>query len=233
MKALILAGGEGTRLRPITYEMPKPMIPVNGKPLLQHIIEKVRDAGLDEIVLCIGYMGHVIENYFGDGSKFGTKITYVKEDEPMGTAGPLKLAKKHLDSTFLYLNGDIMSTADIKDLIKTHLSLGGKATMALFEVEDPSRFGVAAMDGSRIVKFIEKPKKEEAPTRLINAGMIVLEPDVIDLMEKDKGQIEVLIYPKLLEKGQLNGWVFSGMWYDLGTWESYGAALKEIRGIKK
>ncbi len=227
MKAIILCGGFGTRLRPITYEMPKSMAPINKKPILHHLIEKLKKAGIEDIILSVGYLGYMIENYFGDGSGFGVNIKYVKEDEPMGTGGAVKLAKKYLNETFVYVNGDIYTDLDFSDIIKTHIKEGAKATMALYEVEDPSRFGIAVMDGGRIVTFIQKPKKEEAVSRLINAGVIVMSPDVLDLI-KDKGDIDMMVYPELCRKKQMFGHIFSGCWYDLGTWESYTEALELV-----
>ncbi|MFC2154104.1 sugar phosphate nucleotidyltransferase [Candidatus Altiarchaeota archaeon] len=143
-KAVILAGGEGTRMRPFTYEMPKALIPVKGKPLLQHIIDLLRKYEIREIIISTGYLGEKIKEYFGNGSKFGVNITYLEEKEPLGTAGPLKLGKKLLNEPFLMFNGDVLANIDLYDMMRLHDENNAVATIALTPVEDPSRLATAS-----------------------------------------------------------------------------------------
>ena len=228
-KAIILVGGEGTRLRPYTYELPKALLPIHGKPMVQHVMDLLKSHGVTEMYLAVGYKGEMIKDYFGDGSKLGVSIKYIVEKTPLGTAGPLRLAKKYLDETFFIVWGDILSQIDLSDFAHFHKNSDALATVALTTVEDPSRFGVASMKGSRIVEFIEKPSKEDAPSNLINAGMAILEPEVIDnyVPEKGKAMVEYDIYPKLAKDGKLNGYPFQGQWFDTGTHEAYERAIKE------
>jgi NDP-sugar pyrophosphorylase family protein len=231
-RAIILAGGKGTRMRPFTYEMPKPMIPVQGKPLLQHIIELIRKYEIRKITLSTGYMGDKIREYFGNGSKFGVDITYVEEKEEMGTAGALHLMEDSLSGPFIMFNGDILANIDLHDFIVFHRENKAAATIALTPVEDPSRFGVANLRGNRILEFIEKPKAGTVKSKLINAGVYVMEPEVLDYIPKGRSMMEVDVFPKLAKEGRLFGYPFDGQWFDTGTHEAYERAIKEWRGIK-
>ncbi|MCX6812096.1 MAG: nucleotidyltransferase family protein [Candidatus Berkelbacteria bacterium] len=228
-KAIILVGGEGTRLRPFTFELPKAMLPVQGKPMVLHVIEQLKIHGISEIILAIGYKGHKIREYFGDGHQFGLNIKYVVEDKPLGTAGPLRLAKKYLTESFFIVWGDILSHLDLTDLMYFHKEHGGLATVALTTVSDPSRYGVAMMNGNKIVGFIEKPKLEEAPSKLINSGLAIMEPEIIEkyVPKRGKAMVEYDIYPRLAADGKLFGYPFQGQWFDTGTHESYEKAIKE------
>ncbi len=228
-KAIIMVGGKGTRLRPYTYEMPKALLPIQGKPMLVHVIEMLKSHGVDDIVLAIRYKGEQIKEYFGDGSRFGIKIRYVKETKPLGTAGPLRLAKKYLDDTFFLVWGDILSDVDLTDFMHFHKNNEGLATIALTTVDDVSRYGVASLKGSQIVGFVEKPKKKDAPSNLINSGLALFEPEIIDNYVPKKGQamVETDVYPKLAEEGKLYGYHFEGQWFDTGTHEAYEKAIKE------
>jgi len=230
-KAVILAGGKGTRMRPLTYEMPKPMIPLKGKPLVQHIIELCRKYEVREIIMSIGYMGDKIRDHFGDGSHLGVDIKYVNEDEELGTAGPLLLAKEHLTGPFLMFNGDVLSDIDLGDLISFHAEQNALATIALTQVQDTSSFGVARLKGHRIVGFVEKPKGGE-DSKLINAGVYVLEPEVLDYIPKGKSMLERDVFPKLSDEGKLYGYPFDGQWFDTGTPEAYERAIKNWKGIR-
>jgi NDP-sugar pyrophosphorylase family protein len=230
-KAVILAGGRGTRMRPFTYEMPKPMIPVQGKPLLQHIIELLRRYEIRDIILSTGYMGDKIREYFGNGSKFGVDLNYVAEENEMGTAGSLGLMEDLLKGTFLMFNGDILANIDLHDLVAFHSENDALATIALTPVKDPSRFGVARLRGNRILEFIEKPETN-LRSKLINAGVYVLEPKVIDLIPEGKAMMETDVFPKLAEEHKLYGYPFDGQWFDTGTHEAYERAIKDWNGIK-
>ncbi len=229
-KAVILAGGRGTRMRPFTYEMPKPMIPLQGKPLVQHIIELLRKYDIRDITLSIGYMGDKIIQYFGNGANFGVDISYVSEDEELGTAGCLNLMKESLDETFVMFNGDILANIKMRDFISFHRDNNALATIALTPVHDPSRFGVANLRGNRILEFIEKPK-EAVNSKLINAGVYVLEPEVLEYIPEGRSMMETDVFPKLAEKGKLFGYPFDGQWFDTGTHEAYERAIKDWRGV--
>lgn len=225
-KAFILAGGQGTRLRPITYEIPKPMIPIKGRPLLEHTINLLRKYDIREIIISIGYLGEKIKEYFGNGSKFGVTIHYIEEKEPMGTAGPLKLARKMLDTTFLMLNGDNVFNLDLVQMYRFHKKENASATIALTAVEDPSRYGVTRMNGAKIIEFLEKPQRWES--NLINAGVYILEPEALDLIPEGFSKIETDVFPVIASRNKLCGYPFEGYWKDLGTLESYEEALKDF-----
>ena len=227
---MILAAGKGTRVRPLTNEMPKPMIPVKGKPLIQHIIELCRKHEIREIILSIGYLGEKIREHFGDGSHLGVDITYIEEDEEMGTAGPLKLAKKMLDGPFLMFNGDVLSDVNLQDMIAFHNEQSGMATIALTQVEDTSSFGVIRLLGNKVVGFVEKPKGQE-DSKLINAGVYVLEPEILNYIPEGKAMLEKDVFPKLTDEGKLFGYPFDGQWFDTGTPEAYEEAIKNWGGV--
>jgi len=228
-KAIILVGGEGTRLRPFTYELPKALLPIQGKPMVLHVLEQLNLHGVTDIVMAIGYKGEKIKEYFTDGHQFGLDIKYVTENKPLGTAGPLRLAKKYLTETFYIVWGDILSHLDLTNFAHFHREYGGLATVALTTVSDPSRYGVTVLNGNKIVGFVEKPKKDEAPSNLINSGMAIMEPEVIDryVPKKGKAMVEYDVYPKLAKEGELFGYPFQGQWFDIGTYEAYEKAIKE------
>jgi len=228
--AFILAGGKGTRMRPFTYEIPKPLIPVQGKPLLQHILDLLRKYEIRDVIISTGYMCDKIKEYFGNGSKFGFDITYVEEKEELGTAGALNLSRDLIKDAFLMFNGDVLTNIDLHDFIDFHSKNDGLATIALTPVNNPSRFGVADLKGDRIMKFIEKPKHHIS--NLINAGVYALEPEVLDYVPKGKAMMETDVFPKLADKGLLYAYPFEGQWFDTGTHESYENAIKNWKPIK-
>jgi mannose-1-phosphate guanylyltransferase len=218
MKAVILAGGLGTRLRPITYTIPKPLMPIVGKPLVARVIDAL-PASVDTVILAISYMRDAVADCFRV-TDMGRKIIIVNETTPLGTGGALKNVAEHLDSTFIAMNGDCLSSIDLKALVKTHREQGGIGTIALWEVDDPSAYGVVAMDPSmRIQEFQEKPPKGEAKSHLINAGYYVFEPDILDYIGKGPVSIEREVFPVVLDVG-LFGSRFDGYWVDCGTRES-------------
>ncbi len=229
--AVILAGGKGTRLRPITYEIPKALIPVKGKTLTEHLFDLFKKYGIKNIILSVGYKKEKIKNFFDTGSFFGVNISYVEEDLPLGTAGPLKLAKSRLSKTFIVSNGDELKNIDLEKMYRLHLNKKALATIALTTVEDPSQYGVAKLDGSKILEFVEKPKKGKAPSKLINAGLYMIEPEVIDMIPDGFAMLEKDVFPKLAKMGKLFGYPFSGQWFDTGNMERWERALKEWKGI--
>src|SRR5215213_6703064 len=185
MQALILAGGKGTRLRPLTVYTPKPIVPILNRPLLSYQLEALRRAEIAEITLSLSYQPDKIEQVIGAGSEYGVKITYVTEPSPMGTAGAYKFAARS-DSTTLVFNGDIVTDVDINDIMRYHVQKRADVTIALAPVENPGAYGlVQTDDDGRVIKFLEKPKPEEARSigvNTINAGIYILEPAILDLL---------------------------------------------------
>jgi NDP-sugar pyrophosphorylase family protein len=230
-KAFIIAGGKGTRLKPITDEIAKPLIPVHGRPVLEHVLDLFAKHGIKDVIISVGYKGDQIRQHLGDGRKYGLSIVYVEEREPLGTAGPLRLARHLLTDTFVMCNADELKNIDLQDMFLHHRESGAQATIALTTVEDPSAYGVARLNGGRIAEFIEKPKRTEAPSNLISAGLYILEPAVIDLVPEGQASIERDVFPKLAAKGKLYGYPFSGQWFDTGTLERYEKAIKEWKDI--
>lgn len=230
-QAVVLAGGKGTRLRPITHELPKPMVPFKGKPLLAHTIELLRRNGIFDITIAAGYKAASILNHFGDGHKYGVSLRYVVEDEPLGTAGALKLAAQHLRGPFVVTNADELKDFDLSKLFALHVRSGAIGTIALTRVEDPEAYGIAELDGERIKRFVEKPKAHEAPSRLANAGLYIFSPEVFDLIPDGFSMTEIDVFPKLAELGKLYGLEVPGQWFDTGTLERYEKALIEWKGF--
>ena len=230
-KAIILVGGKGTRLRPITYKIPKCMMDIQGKTVTEHLFDLFKKYGIRDMLMSVGYMKEKVEEYYGDGSKFGVNITYVKEDEPLGTAGPLNLARQHLKTSFIVTNGDELKTINIPRMFRLHKRKGALATIALTTVKDPSQYGVARVSGSRILEFVEKPKAEEAPSNLINSGFYIMEPEVIDMIPDGFSMLEKDVFPKLAKEGRLRGFLSDGQWFDIGSLERYEAAKKKWTGV--
>ncbi|MBI2575391.1 nucleotidyltransferase family protein [Candidatus Woesearchaeota archaeon] len=230
--ALILAGGRGVRLQPITHELPKPLLPLHDKPLLQHILDLFRKYGIKNIVLSVGYKGDKIKETFGNGKRLGMSISYVEEDKPLGTAGPLRLARQFLTQAFIACNADELKDIDLADMYMTHKENGATATVALTTVEDPSAYGVARLQGNRILEFVEKPKKEKAPSNLINAGLYMMEPEILDYIPEGFAMLEKDVFPRLAAQGKLFGYPFSGQWFDTGTLERYERAIKEWKDLE-
>ena len=230
-KAVLLVGGKGTRLKPLTDKTPKALLEVHKKAVTEHIFDLLKKYGIRDIILCVGHLKDKIKDYFGDGSNFGVNIAYIEEDEPLGTAGPLKLAKKYLKGSFIVSNGDELKNINIPRMFRLHKRKDALATIALTTVEDPSHYGVARLDGSRIIEFVEKPKKEEAPSNLINAGFYIMEPEVIDMIPNGFSMLEKDVFPKLAKLGRLRGFPFAGQWFDIGTIERYKLAEKQWKGV--
>jgi len=233
-KALILAGGKGTRLRPLTYKTPKGLIEVQGKTLTEWLFELFKKYGIRDVILSTGYLADKIRDYFTDGSKFGMNIEYVEEDpsKPLGTGGPLRLAQDMLTDSFIVSNGDELKCINIPRMYRLHKRKKALVTIALTSVNDPSQYGVARLDGSRIIEFVEKPKKSEAPSNLINSGFYIIEPEVIEMIPKGKFcMLEKEIFPKLAREGRLRGFPFSGQWFDTGSMERLERARKLWKGI--
>ena len=230
MKALILAGGFGTRLRPLTCTRPKLMFPVANRPLLDWVMEQLSKNGVTTVVLAVNYMADVFIRHFGK-SKYGMRILYSRETKPLGTGGPIKKAESLLnedDEPFFVLNGDILTTIDYRALYKAHLDANAEATIALHEVENPSRFGVVDLnENNQILRFVEKPKAEDAPSNLINAGVYVLDHSVLDIIPDGKEvSIEREVFPILADSKGLSGYRFGSLWVDIGKLNDYVLANK-------
>ncbi len=229
--ALILAGGLGTRLKPITTEIPKPLLPVHDKTILEHNFDLFKKYGIRHILLSIGYKGNKIKEYFGSGKNFGVEITYLEETKPLGTAGPLNLARPYITETFVTCNADELKELNLYDLYLFHRENKVVGTIALMTVPDPSAYGVARLHGNKILEFVEKPKPGHAPSNLINAGLYMFEPEVLDYIPKDHAMLEKDVFPRLAREGKLAGFPFAGQWFDTGTMERYEKAIQEWKDI--
>ena len=230
-KAVFLVGGRGTRLRPLTDKNPKCLIQVQGKTVTEHLFDLLKKYGIRDIIMSTGYLKEKVKEYFGDGSRFGVNIAYIEENEPLGTAGPLKLAKHLLNETFIVTNGDELKNITFPRMNRLHKRKDALATIALTTVTDPSHYGVAKLSGTRILEFVEKPKLDEAPSNLINAGFYILEPEVIELIPEGFSMLEKDVFPKLAKMGRLRGFPFAGQWFDIGTIERYALVEKQWKGI--
>ncbi|MFA6548089.1 MAG: nucleotidyltransferase family protein [Candidatus Magasanikbacteria bacterium] len=231
MKAIILAGGLGTRLRPLTDEIPKPLLTISGKPIIEHAILNFKKHGIDEIILSIGYRAEKIKEYFDDGSKWGVKIEYCIEDTPLGTGGALKKAAQGIAETFLAINGDNLADFDWSEAIKTHQATGAKITLQLFPVEDVTKYGIARLDNGKIVEFIEKPTVEQAPSNLNNAGGYILEVEVLDVLPEGFCMIERDCFEKMAALGVVFAHHHGGQWYPTDTIEKYTHADRNFKPL--
>jgi mannose-1-phosphate guanylyltransferase len=227
LKALILAGGFATRLRPLSYALPKLLFPIGGRPVLEQTIDHLSSFGIDEVILAVKYLADELRDHFGE-EYHGVKIRYSLEPEPLGTGGPIAFARKYYgeNETLLAMNGDIFAEINIDAMKKVHESNHALATIALHEVDDPSRFGVARLDTqSRIREFVEKPRLADAPSRLINAGTYLLEPEVVSRIPQGrKVIIEREVFPALANEGRLFGYIHSGTWFDIGNIDDFRKA---------
>ncbi|MGQ0832730.1 MAG: sugar phosphate nucleotidyltransferase [Microthrixaceae bacterium] len=231
MKAVIMAGGEGTRLRPLTSNAPKPMLPLVNEPMMEHIVRLLRRHGFDEIVVTVAFMANHIRTYFGDGSDFGVRMVYATEDTPLGTAGSVRTAMDELDERFLVISGDVLTDLDLSAILKAHDESRALATIGLVRVDNPLEFGIVITreDGS-IERFLEKPSWGQVFSDTINTGIFVLEPQIFDHIEPDRAvDFSSEVFPGILEKGlPLFGSICDGYWEDVGTVEAYLRAHKDI-----
>lgn len=227
MQAVVLAGGEGTRLRPLTLTVPKPALPLAGRPFLSFMLDWIARHGVDDVVLSCGFMAEDVRRVLGDLYR-GMRLRYVTEEEPLGTAGPVKLAEDLLEERFLVLNGDVLTDIDLTRELAQHERTGARATLALIAVEDTASYGVVptAPDG-RVEAFLEK-SAGPAPTNRINAGAYVLERNVLELIPAGRAvSFEVEVFPQLVGQG-LYGFPAAGYWIDIGTPERYLQATYDL-----
>lgn len=230
MQAVILSGGQGTRLRPLTSTMPKPAVPMVNRPMLWYMIDWLRRHGVTDIVMSVGYKADGLRRALEAAGHEGVEIVYVEEPEPLGTAGAVKYAEAHLDDRFLVLNGDTLSDFDLTAEIAQHASTGARATLALVPVEDPTAYGVVLTDAQhRVEAFLEKPSREDAPPDpRINAGAYVLERDVLGMIPAgQKRSFEHDVFPQLVGDG-IYAYDAEGYWLDLGTPERYWQATRDL-----
>ncbi len=229
MKAVILAGGKGTRLKPYTTAFPKPLMPIGNRPVLEIIVLQLKAQGFREITMLVGYLDGLIRAFFGDGSKFGVEIRYSKEEQPLGTAGGLSLVRQELKETFLMINGDTLTTLNFSDLVRDHERNRAIATVALKERHVRIDFGVVEVDGNNDIKgYTEKPDL----VNLVSTGVNVLSPRVLNYVEPNR----YLDFPKLIQNliaaGEtVRGYVFDGYWLDIGRPDDYEKANSEIEQI--
>lgn len=223
---LILAGGKGVKMQPFTFEMPKGLFPVGGKPILLHLLELLKKNNIRNLIFSIGHLGEKIEEYFGDGQKFGINITYVRENKSMGTGGALLLAKKLLiDESFLVIHGDILIEINLNDLVSFHKESDAVITIAVTSVVDPSKYGEIILNGSRITRFTEKPLKGMQKSQLISSGLYVVNREIFSYLPKE-GTVQLEdIFPRLADLNLLSGFPFAGRFFDIGTPVSYAAAI--------
>jgi UDP-N-acetylglucosamine diphosphorylase/glucosamine-1-phosphate N-acetyltransferase len=241
MKAVILTAGEGTRMRPLTLTRPKTMLPVGGKPILQYNVEALQDAGITEILLVVGYKEEMVKTHFGDGTELGVKISYITQEERLGTAHAIGYAREFADNQFIVLNGDIIIDPDlIKDLIDKYHNRSAHSMMVLTEVEDPSSFGVVELNGDKVKRIVEKPKPGEAPSNLINTGIYIFNNSIFSCIDKTpkspRGEYEITdsLEIQVSEGKNVVGLSSDKKWIDIGRpWELLDIneqLLSQIRG---
>ena len=239
-----MAGGEGTRLRPLTSNQPKPMVPIVGKPCMEHILDLLRRHGMNEVVVTLAFMPQAIRTYFGDGTALEMDVDYSVEEQPMGTAGSVRLARERLDETFLVISGDALCDVDLTELVAAHREKGAAVTIGLKSVDNPLEFGIVVIDeDGRVERFLEKPSWGQVFSDTINTGIYVLEPEVLRHVPGDRPyDFSKELFPLLLEMGRpIYGHVLDGYWQDIGNLEQFrqanfdaldGAVQLEIPGLR-
>jgi mannose-1-phosphate guanylyltransferase / phosphomannomutase len=227
VKAVVMAGGEGTRLRPLTSNQPKPMVPIVGKPCMEHILELLRQHGLEDVIVTLAFMPQAIRSYFGNGDSLGVQVEYSVEESPLGTAGSVRLASDRLDETFLVISGDALCDVDLTDLIRFHREKDAAVTIGLKSVENPLEFGIVVTDEEgRIERFLEKPSWSQVFSDTINTGIYVLEPEALRHVPTDRPyDFSKELFPLLLEMGRpMYGYVFDAYWQDIGNLDQFRQA---------
>jgi mannose-1-phosphate guanylyltransferase/phosphomannomutase len=232
VKAVVMAGGEGTRLRPMTASMPKPLLPIVNKPIMEHVLRLLHRHGFSETVVTVQFLASLVRNYFGDGEDFGMQLHYATEETPLGTAGSVKNAEHLLrDDTFLVISGDALTDFDLTELVKFHHDKGALLTVCLTRVPDPLEFGITIVDDDfRVQRFLEKPTWGQVFSDTVNTGIYVMEPEVFDYVaEGESVDWSGDVFPKLLDVGRpVYGYVAEGYWEDVGTHESYVRAQADV-----
>src|SRR5436305_5585800 len=227
MRAVVMAGGEGTRLRPLTSNQPKPMVPIVGKPCMEHILELLRDVGFEEIGVTVAFLPQSIRSYCGDGSSLGVEIEYSVEETPLGTAGSVRLASDRLEDTTLIISGDALCDIDLTQLVEFHREKDASVTIGLKSVENPLEFGIVVTDEEgRVERFLEKPSWGQVFSDTINTGIYVVNAEVMKHVPKDRPyDFSKELFPLLLEMGRpIYGFVLDGYWQDIGNLDQYRQA---------
>lgn len=237
MRAVVLVGGFGTRLRPLTLTTPKQMLPIVDRPMIEYVLAHLAEHGVDDAVLSLGYRPDAFVEAYPSGVCAGVRLHYAVEPEPLDTAGAIRFAATDagISERFVVVNGDVLTDLDVTALVRFHDACGAEGTIALHRVEDPSAFGVVPTDGSgRVLAFVEKPPRHEAPTDLINAGTYVLEPSVLARIEAGRRvSIEREVFPAMVADGVLYAMAHDGYWLDTGTPEQYlQAQLDLLDGVR-
>jgi len=231
MKAVIMAGGEGTRLRPLTSNIPKPMMPLANKPMMEHIVRLLRDHGFTDIVVTLAFLPQAIRTYFGDGSEYGVRMRYASEETPLGTAGSVRNAMAELDESFLVISGDVLTDIDLTALVEHHQESKAAATIGLRRVEDPVEFGIViTRDDGTVERFLEKPTWGQVFSDTINTGIYVLEPGTFEFIAAGKPvDFAADVFPAMLDAMlPVHGKVLEGYWEDVGTIEAYSRAHQDV-----
>ena len=232
MKAVVMAGGEGTRLRPMTANMPKPLLPVVNRPIMEHVLRLLRRHGYTEVVVTVQFLASLVRNYFGDGEELGMRLQYATEEEPLGTAGSVKNAEAALaDDTFLVITGDALTDIDLTDLVAFHKRNKALVTVCLTRVPDPLEFGITILDDDgQVQRFLEKPTWGQVFSDTVNTGIYVMEPEVFDYVKQGESvDWSGDVFPQLIEEGRaVFGYVAEGYWEDVGTLESYHKAQADV-----
>lgn len=231
MNAIILIGGLGTRLRPLTYKTPKPLLPLANQPFVFYQFELLKKHGIQEVVLCTAYMAEEFERVLGDGRKFGVRLKYVYEKTPLGTGGALKNAQDFVKGTTLVFNGDILTDANLAEILQFHRQRQARLTLTLTRVKDPTLYGLVETDSQgKIIGFREKPSPNEVTCNTINAGIYILEPEILGHIPPGVVySLERELFPKLLElKVPLYATTSDAYWLDIGTLEKYHQADRDI-----
>jgi mannose-1-phosphate guanylyltransferase len=232
MKAVILAGGQGTRLRPITLLNPKPMLPLLNRPFMYSFVTWLKSHGLTDIIFSTCYLPEVFSSYFGDGKRFGLNLSYISEERPLGTCGAVRNIKGRLSGeTFMVFNGDILTSLDLTEMKAFHREKNADITIALTPVDDPTAYGLVPIDSDgRVCEFLEKPGTDQLVTNLINAGTYIIEPHMLELApEGQRYSFERGLFPLALNKGcRVYGYLSDSYWLDVGTPEKYIAAHRDI-----
>ncbi len=224
MKAVIMAGGFGTRLRPLTCNIPKPIVPVMNKPMMQHIIELLHSHGITDLVATLFYQPEVITRYFGDGSKFGVSLRYVKAEADYGTAGSVRNASSLLNDRFVIISGDVLTDCDLSEAIRFHEERKARATLVLTRVKNPLQYGVVITNKQgKITRFLEKPSWGEVFSDTVNTGIYILEPSVMELIPtKEEFDFSKDLFPFMMEQDLgLYGYISDRYWRDIGTLNEY------------
>ncbi len=231
MKAVILIGGMGTRLRPLTCQTPKPLLPIVNRPFLEYQLDLLKKHGIRDVMLCVAYLPDAFREHFGDGKKWGMKIRYVHEKEPLGTGGAIRNAAGFIDAPVFILNGDILTDIDLTAMARMHKTNKSGVTIALTRVKDPSMYGlVETGKKGRIIRFLEKPSPDEISCNTINAGIYLFDPEVLDFIpEGINYSVERGLFPELLSRNYpLYGYTYDRYWLDIGTIEKYMQAHFDI-----